>query len=325
MLRKGMAVTMQYGRVSGIEQPVSRLIQGTEGHTLDRQAELDDLYDGVFALGCNTFDTAFVYGGGQSECVLGRWIERRGLRRRVVVIDKGAHPLGGRQRVTPADIAADIATGLDRLRTDYIDLYLLHRDDPSVEVGPIVEVLNGQREAGRIRAFGASNWTAARVRAANEYAASHGLAGFVASSVHLSLAVPRVVPWPGCVSLSGPDGEADRRWYASTGMPLLVWSSLAGGFLTGRFRRDNLDTFADPIGRLVVGSYCTDENFRRLDRIEEVAGETGLTTPQVALGWLFRRPLNVFALVGCRTVGECRENLAALAAAADLPADLGSG
>jgi len=312
-------VTMRYGRVPGIDKPLSRLVQGTEGHTLARQAELEDLFDGVFELGCNTFDTAFVYGGGQSESVLGGWIDRRGLRDRVVVIDKGAHPRQGRPRVTPADIASDLATSLERLRTDYVDLYLLHRDDPSVEVGPIVEALNAHREAGRIRAFGGSNWTAARVRAANEYAAAHGLTGFAASSPHLSLAVPREVPWPGCVSLSGPAGEADRRWYAETGMPLLIWSSLAGGFLTGRYRPDNLQTFQDPIEKLVIGSYCTDENFRRLDRIEHMAGRLGLTAPQVALAWLFRQPLNLFALVGCRTAAECRENLAALAVAATLP------
>ncbi|MBN2584250.1 MAG: aldo/keto reductase [Planctomycetes bacterium] len=314
---------MQYGRVPDIDKPLSRLVQGTEGHTLDRQDELHDLFDGVFELGCTTFDTAFVYGRGQSESVLGNWIDKRGLRDRVVIVDKGAHPRNGLNRVTPEGIAEDLAVSLERLKTDHVDLYLLHRDDPSVEVGPIVEALNAHREAGRMRAFGGSNWTAARVRAANDYAAAHGLVGFAASSPHLSLAVPREVPWPGCVSLSGPEGEADRRWYGRTGMPLFIWSSLAGGFLTGRFRRDNLNSFQDTIARLVVGSYCTEENFLRLDRIERAAGDLGLTISQVALAWLFKQPLNVFALVGCRTADECRENLAALDAVARLPDDLG--
>ena len=315
---EGQAVNMQYGKVIGIDKSVSRLVQGCEGFTDDRQSEFDELLDGVFALGCNTFDTAYIYAGGQSERVLGAWINKRGLRDKVVVIDKGAHPFGGRKRVTPADITSDILEGLERLQADYIDLYLLHRDDPEVEVGPIVEVFNEHLEAGRIRAFGGSNWTASRVAAANEYAVAHGLVPFAASSPHLSLAVPREVPWPGCVSISGPDGEADRRWYAESGMPLFIWASLAGGFLAGRFRRDNLDSFQDYMGKLVVRTYCTEENFRRLDRIEQVAADLGLTAAQVALGWLFKQPLNIFALVGCRSAEECEANMHALQMA-DLP------
>jgi len=311
-------VNMQYGKVGGIDKSVSRLVQGCEGFTVDRQSEFDELLDGVFALGCNAFDTAYVYGGGQSERVLGAWINKHRLRDKVVVIDKGAHPIGGRKRVTPADITSDILAGLERLQTDYIDLYLLHRDDRAVEVGPIVEVFNEHLEAGRIRAFGGSNWTASRIAEANEYAAAHGLVPFAASSPHLSLAVPREVPWPGCVSISGPDGEADRRWYAEGGMPLFIWASLAGGFLAGRFRRDNLDSFQDYMGKLIVRTYCTEENFRRLDRIEQVAADLDLTAAQVALGWLFEQPLNIFALVGCRSAEECEANMCALQMA-DLP------
>jgi len=310
--QEAQVASMQYGQVNGIGKPVSRLVQGCEGFTVDRQGELDELLDGVFALGCNAFDTAYIYTGGQSETVLGNWIDKRGLRDKVVVIDKGAHPASGRKRVTPADITSDILEGLARLKTDYIDLYLLHRDDPEVEVGPIVETFNEHLEAGRIRAFGGSNWTASRVAEANEYAVAHGLVPFAASSPHLSLAVPREVPWPGCVSIGGPDGEADRLWYADNGMPLFIWSSLAGGFLAGRFRRDNLDSFESNMGKLIVRTYCTEENFRRLDRIEQVAADLGLTTAQVALGWLFKQPLNIFALVGCRSADECRSNIRAL-------------
>ena len=104
---------------------------------------------------------------------MGRWMELRGNREDVVIIGKSAHPDGARKRVTAADISQDIRESLERLRTDYMDLHLLHRDDPSVPVGPIVEELNAQREAGRIRAFGGSNWQPARIQEANDYADAH--------------------------------------------------------------------------------------------------------------------------------------------------------
>jgi aryl-alcohol dehydrogenase-like predicted oxidoreductase len=116
------------------------------------------LLDEVFAQGGTTFDTAHQYGGGDCERTLGRWVRDRGLRDEVVIIGKGAHHNEDRKRVTPFDITGDLYDSLARLESDYIDLYLLHRDDPSVPVGPIVEVLNEHKEEGRIQAFGGSNW-----------------------------------------------------------------------------------------------------------------------------------------------------------------------
>ncbi|KPK82931.1 MAG: aldo/keto reductase [Phycisphaerae bacterium SM23_33] len=311
---------MKYGRVAGIDKPVSRLVQGCTGISSRELQYSFDLLDGVFALGCNAFDTAQIYGGGDSERTLGRWIRERGLGDKVVVITKGAHPNADRRRVTPFDIASDLHDSLARLKTGAIDLYLLHRDDPDVEVGPIIEALNEHLAAGRIRAFGGSNWTAERLAAANEYAAAHGLTGFAASSPNLSLAVPKEAPWGGCISISGPDGQADRNWYAQTQLPVFSWSSLAGGFWSGRFRRDNLATFSGYADELVVRCYCTQENFRRLDWAEKVAQEKGVSVAQVALAWLFRQPLNVFALTACRTPQEMADNVQALDL--ELPADV---
>ena len=173
--------SMRYDEVRGVGKRVSRLVQGT---IMLRSEELEpglELLDAVYGLGCNSFDTAHVYGGGEGERVLGQWIESRGVRDEVVILTKGAHHNADRRRVTPFDIASDLHDSLARLRTDYVDLYLLHRDDPSVPVGPIVEALNEHLTAGRIRAFGGSNWSAERIRKANEYAKAHGLVPFSAS------------------------------------------------------------------------------------------------------------------------------------------------
>jgi aryl-alcohol dehydrogenase-like predicted oxidoreductase len=225
-----------------------------------------------------------------------------------VVIGKGAHHNEDRKRVTPFDITADLYDSLARLGFDYIDLYLLHRDDPSVPVGPIVEVLNEHLEEGRIHAFGGSNWRPERIREANDYASENGLTPMVASSPNLSLAVQFQEPWPDCVSISGEGGEEDRLWYRETRMPLFTWSTLAGGFFSGRFTRDNLDTFDAYLDRICVETYCYEENFGRLDRAGALARKKGLTVPQVALAYALDQPLEVFALVGCNTGDEFRAN-----------------
>jgi aryl-alcohol dehydrogenase-like predicted oxidoreductase len=302
---------MIYGRIPGVTKPVARLIQGSMMVRSDALEASFRLLDDILALGGNTFDLAHVYGEGDVERTFGRWLEARGVRDRVVVITKGAHHNRDRQRVTPFDITADLFDSLARLRIDAIDLYLLHRDDPTVPVGPIVEVLNEHQAAGRIHAFGGSNWHHERIAAANEYAAAHGLTPFVVSSPHLSLAVQFQPPWPNCVTLTGPENRAGRRWYEEHPVPVLAWSSLAGGFFSGRFRRDNLATFSSYLDRLCVESYCYEENFARLDRATQLAAEKSLSLPQLALAYVLSQPLDVYALVGCASGGEFAANLAA--------------
>ncbi len=302
---------MQYGALPGLTKPVARLVQGTVMLSSQRLDESFALLDAVYAQGGNTFDTAHSYGGGDCERVLGRWVRERGLRDQVVIIGKGAHHNQDRQRVTPFDITADLHDSLARQKTDYIDLYLLHRDDPSQPVGPIVEVLNEHKRAGKILAFGGSNWSVARFQEANAYAAAHGLEGFVASSPNFSLAVQAKEPWANCISISGPAAAAEREFYAAHQTPLFTWSSLAGGFFSGRFTRDNLHTFTSSLDKLAVEVYCTEENFQRLDRVRELAAAKGMTIPQIATAYVLSVPLNIFALVGCNTGDEFRDNVAA--------------
>ena len=295
---------MIYQQIDGLDKPLARVIQGTIMLSRDRLEEGFALLDGVFERGGTTFDTAHGYGGGDADRVLGLWMEARGNRDRVVIVGKGCHHNVDRRRVTPYDLASDLMDTLARLRTDHVDLYLLHRDDPSLPVGPIMDALADHQEAGRIRAFGGSNWSPRRIQEANAYAEEHGLPPMRASSPNFSLAVQRREPWAECLSISGPDGAQDRDWYRLTRMPLLVWSSLAGGFFSGALRRDNLDTFTDYYMRLSAETYGTEDNFRRYDAANAIAGARGLSVATVALAYLFGTGLNVFPLVGARTVEE---------------------
>jgi aryl-alcohol dehydrogenase-like predicted oxidoreductase len=302
---------MQYRTIPGVEKPVSRLMQGTLMVKRDGNPGVE-LLDAIFELGCNSFDTAHGYGGGENERIVGAWINERGIRNEVVVVGKGAHPNQDRKRVYPFDISSDLFDSLARFKFDYIDLYLLHRDDPSVPVGEIVDVLNEHHRAGRIKAFGGSNWSPTRLQEANDYAKANGLVPFVASSPNYSLAEQVREPWAGCISIGGPNQSEVRAWYEQTDMPIISWSSLAGGFFSGRFRRDNLDTFTDYFGKLCVDSYCYEDNFKRLDRAEQLANEMGYSIAQIAMAFILNQPLNVFPLVGCNTADEFRANMAAL-------------
>lgn len=303
---------MEYGKVKGLNKKVSRIVQGTIMLDAGKREEGFALLDGVYALGCNTFDAAHIYGGGACERVLGQWIEKRGIRDEVVVLSKGAHHNGDRKRVTPFDIAADLHDSLARLRTHHIDLYVLHRDDAEVPVGPIVEALNEHHAAGRIGAFGGSNWQPERIAAANEYAAAHGLVPFAVSSPNFSLAEQVNEPWAGCISLSGPQNAAARAWYGANQMPLFTWSSLARGFFSGKLTRQNFEELKPKLDSSCVHAYCYEQNFQRLERVEELAREKGKSVPQVALAYVLHQPLEIFALVGCESPEEFRVNTEAL-------------
>ncbi|NQT52831.1 aldo/keto reductase, partial [bacterium] len=186
----------------------------------------------------------------------------------------------------------------------------LHRDDPDVPVGPLVEALNEHHAAGRIRAFGGSNWTHTRIAAANAYADAHGLVPFVASSPNFSLAAQVEDPWGGgSVTLSGPENADARAWYADTGLAVFPWSSLARGLFSGRIRRDNFADIRDTIDGACRRAYCHEENFQRLDRVQELAQAKGLSVPQVALAYVLSQPLNVFACVGAASRAELDANL----------------
>lgn len=304
---------MRYREIPGVNKLVARVVQGGTmiGSDLD-EAKSFALLDQVYELGCNTIDTAHVYSGGNSERIIGRWMQTRGLRDKIVIITKGAAHSEDRRRMTPFDIASDLHDSLARLKTDYIDLYLLHRDDTDVSVEPIIDTLNEHLQAGRFRAFGVSNWSHQRIEAANAYAQANGLQPFVASSPQYSLAESLDEPWALCISIGGSEGEAGREWYEKTQMPVLAWSPLASGFFSGRFRRDNLHLFGErEWDEVAVRTYASEANFQRFDRASSLAAEKGLTAAQVALAYVMNQPMNLFAVVGPHSGEKFKANIEA--------------
>lgn len=304
-------MTIKYNSIPGVTKPVARLVQGT---VMLSSQELDHsfrLLDEIYALGGTTFDLAHHYGSGDCERVMGKWMHTRGNRDEIVILTKGAHHSQDRRRVTPHDITADLFDSLARLKTDFVDLYVLHRDDPSVPVGPIVEILNEHHRAGRIGAFGGSNWTIERIVAANKYAHDHDLVPFAVSSPNFSLAEQVEPPWAECVTISGPQNDAARAWYEETQFPVFAWSSIANGFFAGKFNPARRATFEKKLEASSVRAYCSNANYERLKRVTALAADKGLTVPQIAMAYVFNQPLNLFALVGSRSGAEFQANLTA--------------
>ncbi len=293
---------------------------GTDQLTHWEDAAAFRLLDAVYEQGCRALDTAHVYGDGANERRVGRWLKARGRREEMVILAKGAHHSEQRRRVTPADITADLSDSLARFQTEQLDLYLLHRDDPRQPVGPIVECLHEHAEAGRIGAYGGSNWTTARLQEANDYAAANGLRPFVAGSPNFSLAEQFDAPWPGCVSVSGDGRACDLAWYRDAGVALFAWSSLAGGFFSGRV--DVADAKKRPAATAdgeegwrerCLRVYGHERNWRRQERARDLAAAKGLSLAQVALAYVLSQEGAVFPLVGCQSGAEFAECVAALA------------
>ncbi|MDO8585674.1 MAG: aldo/keto reductase [Armatimonadota bacterium] len=288
---------MRYGEVKDIGKPVSRLVMGT---VVDRiqfvTSHMFLMFDEFFARGGNCFDTAHIY--GPADSLLGRWVKSRGVREQVVILGKGAHT----PHCNPDDLTRHLQESLERLQTDYIDLYLMHRDNLEVPVGEFVDVLNEHHKAGRIRAFGGSNWTLDRVEAANAYAREHGLMEFAAVSNNFSLARCMEPVWTGCLSSSDCDS---REWFAKNQMPLFAWSSAARGF----FAWGNPDDQSDPE---LVRCWHSDDNFQRLSRARELAARRGVPAVTIAMAYVLCQPFPTFALFGPRTMEEMRISMLAL-------------
>ena len=293
---------MDTGKIDGISLPISKLVLGSMVCSPDDLENTFALLDAFVMAGGTCIDTAHIYGGGKSERALGQWFSERRNRDKIVLLDKGAHHDNTGPRVTPECILADLTDSLERLQTDYIDLYLLHRDNPDVPVGPIVECLHELKQQGKIRAYGGSNWTPLRLQEANEYAKQHKLTPFVASSPHFSLAVPAGPMWPGCVTLT----DADKGWYQQNKMPVFAWSSQASGFFTGRYTPD-VHTNAD-IERI----FYSDQNWERLRRAQETGEAHGVSANNIALAYVLRQPFPIYPLIGPRNVEELQSSLLAL-------------
>jgi predicted dehydrogenase/aryl-alcohol dehydrogenase-like predicted oxidoreductase len=283
--------------IPGVGKPVSRLVMGVDNQVAVAHASV--MFDDYAERGGNAFDTAWIYGGGAQERLLGEWMRSRGVRDEVAVIVKGAHT----PCCDPANLGIQLGQSLERLGTDHADLYLMHRDNAAVPAAEFVDALEEHRRAGRVRAWGFSNWSIARVEEARRHAERRGVAGPAALSNNLSLARMVDPVWAGALSVS--DAES-REWLRRTQTPLLAWSSQARGFFARGNPRDRSDAE-------MARCWYREDNFERLARVRELARRRKVPPIDVALAWVLHQPFPTFALIGPRTLEETRVSFGALA------------
>lgn len=287
---------MEYLTVKGLEKPVSRLMKGSDYFFHNNYDKAAANLDAFLAIGGNSIDSAHIYCGGESEEVIGRYMKERDNREQWVILTKGAHHDQNGPRVSREAIRSDLTKSLERLQTDYIDMYALHRDDPAVPAGEVIEALNEHIASGAVKTIGVSNWSWQRIQEANDYAAANGLVGFSFSSPNFSLAKANEPFWAGCVSAD----DETCAWHESNQIPLFSWSSQARGFFTGRFSpeiRDNAD---------LVRVFYSDGNWERLERAKQLAERKNVTAIQIALAYVLNQPFPTCALIGAQSLDELR-------------------
>ncbi len=288
---------------SGLEVSVLALGGNVFGWTAD-EAMSFKLLDAYVAAGGNFIDTADTYSrwvpghqGGESEAVIGKWLKQRGNRSKVVIATKVGMEMGpDRKGLKKAYILQSVEQSLQRLQTDYIDLYQSHRDDADT---PVEETLGAYAELiakGKVRAIGASNFTAERLAESIQASREHG--------------------WPAYQCLQPHYNLCERADYERALEPLCLreqvgvipYFSLAAGFLTGKYRSE-ADLGKSPRGQGVKKD-LNERGFRILEALDAVAKQHSSTPASVAIAWLMARP-SVTAPIASATTLEQLDTLIA--------------
>jgi aryl-alcohol dehydrogenase-like predicted oxidoreductase len=281
-----------------------RLVLGGNvfGWTADQDTSFFIL-DTFFEAGGRMVDTADMYSawvpghkGGESETVLGAWMKARGNRKEMRIATKlnGANQPGG---LAPEKVAASLEASLKRLQTDYVDLYYAHRDDTQTPLDVIAGGFDAQVRAGKVRAVGASNFTAERLQAARQAALAGGFAPYTVIQNEYNLLV------------RGQHEGAMCDICTTQGVAALPYYGLAAGFLTGKYRTE-ADLAKSPRGQGAPKRHLA-ESLAMLERMDKVAAQTGATLAQIALAWVLARPGIAAPISSATSVAQVKELIGA--------------
>lgn len=257
-----------------------------------------DFMDAYVEMGGNFIDTARIYGDfareiqGGSEQVIGRWMQERRCREKIVLATKGGHPDPHQMhvgRLSRQEILEDMQRSLENLRTDCVDIYWLHRDDESRPVEDILTTLTELQSRGMTRYVGVSNWKSARIEEALDCGAAHGLAILAANQPQFSLARQVVVEDDTLCQMD----EETYRMHCKRKLPCVSFSAQAKGFLA---KMDALGEAALP--EKARRRYLCPENLEVLRRTQELSRQTGYSVAALSLAWLTSQPFPTFPIAG---------------------------
>ena len=278
---------------------ISPLIFGGNvfGWTVDKPTSFD-LLDHFIAAGFETVDTADVYSywkpgnvGGESETIIGEWMRARGCRDRIILITKVGMPMApDRKGLSAAWIERAVEDSLQRLQTDYIDVYLSHKFDPETPHEETLAAYQKLIAAGKVRAIGASNFDTGQLRAALDAAGAKGLARYEVLQPEYNLYDRQ--------NYDGPLRDLAR----AEGLGVITYYSLARGFLSGKYRSE-ADLGQSPRGG-GIKAYLNERGFRILQALDEVAQRHGAKPAEVALAWLMARPGVTAPIASATSLGQ---------------------
>jgi aryl-alcohol dehydrogenase-like predicted oxidoreductase len=290
-----------YRRLGSSDLNVSEISLGSwltyGGGVSNRRAEA--CVDKAFDVGINFIDTANVYGGGAAEEFLGEVLARR-PRDSYILATKLYWPMNGDRGLSREQVFKQIDLSLGRLRTDYVDLYQCHRYDQETPLEETMEALTEVVHQGKARYLGFSEWTADQIRAA--LALVPGVEKFVSSQPQYSLLyrVPEREVIPLC---------------KENGISQIVWSPLAQGALTGKYKPGEEPAAGTRAASQQMGwamdSYRDDEVLERVQRLGPIAEDVGVTMAQLALAWVLREENVAAAIVGASRPEQVEENAGA--------------
>ena len=302
---------MEYRTLGGSGCAVSTLTLGTMtfGDETDEEGAHAQL-DRFLAAGGNLIDTADVYSAGVSEEIIGRWLGKQSaaVRDQVVLATKGRFPMGTGSNdvgLSRRHLAQALDASLRRLDVDRVDLYQVHAFDPWTPLEETLGFLDDAVRTGKIHYVGLSNFTGWQVQRAVDVAEFHRLSPPVTLQPQYNLLV-REIEWEIVPAVQ------------ANGLGLLPWSPLGGGWLTGKYRRDERPTGTTRLGENPergVEAYDRRSSVERtwdvVDAVRAVADERGVSMAQVALAWLVDRPAVTSVILGARTTSQLDDNLGA--------------
>ncbi|AJY76857.1 aldo/keto reductase [Paenibacillus beijingensis] len=259
--------------------------------------QAQELVDRALAAGINFFDTADAYADGQSEEMLGRLLGTR--RKETIIATKAGNRVGPgllQTGLSRKHLFDACEASLARLNTDYIDLYIVHKTDPFTPLEETLDALNDLVRQGKVRYIGYSNWPAWMAAQAIQMQRERGWATFINGQMYYSLV--------------GRDIEHDTiPFMKNNGVGLTVWSPLAGGFLSGKYTRDNLNDANNRLSGFDFLPHDKEWGFTVLDSIRDIAREHDVTPAQISLAWLLAQPQVSSVLVGSSKISQLEDNL----------------
>ncbi len=305
---------MDHVRLPGTDVEISALCLGVaEIGVRQTEIEAHRLLDYWVEHSGNGIDTARVYSDWvsgekhRSERIIGDWLKATRLREQIVLVTKAGHPLfdgNWRVRLSPSELQEDLEGSLETLRTDYVDIWFLHRDDESIRVEEIIDTCDGFVRDGRVKALGAANWTPSRIRKANDYASRAGKTGFVATQLFWNLGSRHyrgLEP-----TLRSMDDDAEQLHEAAN-LVTMPYSSQAGGFFNNWLEgNDTARLKAEQSG------YGTKANFQIAKLAGEIATRNGVPVGAVVLAFLRAHPFKVVPVIGCGTSAHLAASIEAL-------------